>query len=1117
MANVFNKKKWVIALASAALGVCTLAAVGCGEKVEQIAITKNNMPQQVYVLGNDLNLAGGKLTVVIDGKRSEVPLTDPEVSISGYDKNKLGEQALTVTYKEQTTVLKVSVVPRISVAKYETSYFVGESFNEEKGELTITADNGESTFVSISDDAVSISGFDSASANEALPLTITYDNGEVSYESTFTVGIYDALEVDFRAPNKKAYKSHDTALDVTGGYIALKNGDFVKYVTLTADMISGFDLSEATEANLETPVEQDLTVNYCGYEKTYEVQILFSSVSLINLRADEMSQLNWTSSELPAECTTEMGEDAMQAMELYFAMLPEELALVEEGAADHIAKVAAIYGLEKWQEAFASYKDAFYLSESGTLAWDCSDFNKTKEAYQKILNKDPILYNDATVLGQIAEQFAEVVFVEEGDTMADVLSVVYTPATIDEFAEQLQLMISLHETLSVVPDEWTLDMLKSQYSEAIQNAWVILFETKFKGLNFRSLYYLTSKWRTNNDYFDILYTYYYDMGDEGMTKINAFKDLRLPGELETLYGYALSARNELVYMQQGMVGESVNFMRSYEEALLQKQAILNSNDSMMIDLYEKLEFDFLFSNGQGGYAQVTFDTMLSNFYRASFGYVQNFNTYLGIKNYEQLWDSFSAALKRASETEGYFKSEQYAQDAQGLLAAYLGLTPKQQLAFMGLIHPFYVPSATNPGRYPMSAWENDGEGTNSQFTFFIYNYYESVLPESTHEMFTELMLASESLANLMVAGGIESFFEHMENFATQRDRVISRNEQDWLDFQDIVGWVLFDMEAMETKFAPLKTGEATEPTHENLTDEELKDFENLLNACYEAYSMMMVYQMNAQRVNIAIVFYAQMEKVEEYSKKLLSSEDPRILNAYYFDNMYLKEPVVMPDGSTATFGGSMDMLVFLVREEYTNALTSGGYTADELLYDAYQRINVKDFLQEASYIYFNYIYMTLLPSGEENVVYFEDEEKMMSIQKAYREDLNDEQRYFLILMDSNIRIYHSSFVRFGKERNAKMGKLLEQLCSLEFMYVYYMQHTDGEEGGKSYKELLLEQYEDMKYFYTDLEETIEEEKLKDADKQNAQVLSAMDDFMRYFGEMYNYYVEKCDALAATNA
>ena len=110
MAKLFKngsvKKRLLAILTCMFISVCSLALFGACKKVEGIDIAKKNMPQTTYVLGNDLNLADGKLTVVIKGEKSEISLTDPDVSVTGYDKDKLGEQVLTVTYEEQTTLLK---------------------------------------------------------------------------------------------------------------------------------------------------------------------------------------------------------------------------------------------------------------------------------------------------------------------------------------------------------------------------------------------------------------------------------------------------------------------------------------------------------------------------------------------------------------------------------------------------------------------------------------------------------------------------------------------------------------------------------------------------------------------------------------------------------------------------------------------------------------------------------------------------------------------------------------------------------------------------------------------------------------------------------------------------
>ena len=160
-----------------------------------------------------------------------------------------------------------------------------------------------------------------------------------------------------------------------------------------------------------------------------------------------------------------------------------------------------------------------------------------------------------------------------------------------------------------VPVDWTLDMLKSSYTENIHNAWVLLRETEFKATQQRTLYFLVSRWREKNDYFEILYTYYYDAGE--MSKINDFKDLRLPTELETLYSYLLSVRNQIVYVQQMQLFEATNLMVSYEAALKQKEVVLNSGDQMLIDLYHTLEFDYLIGNGEGGYTQCSFDMLFA--------------------------------------------------------------------------------------------------------------------------------------------------------------------------------------------------------------------------------------------------------------------------------------------------------------------------------------------------------------------------------------------------------------------------------------------------------------------------------------------------------------------------
>ncbi len=81
-------------------------------------ITLATKPQKLsYLIGQDLNLFGATLEAIYtDGKRETVDVTDDMVT--GFDKNKVGRQILTVTYQGKTTTLTVQVEPHGVVGKF---------------------------------------------------------------------------------------------------------------------------------------------------------------------------------------------------------------------------------------------------------------------------------------------------------------------------------------------------------------------------------------------------------------------------------------------------------------------------------------------------------------------------------------------------------------------------------------------------------------------------------------------------------------------------------------------------------------------------------------------------------------------------------------------------------------------------------------------------------------------------------------------------------------------------------------------------------------------------------------------------------------------------------------
>ena len=126
-------------------GKSTTFTVTVRNEVTGISI-KNTPTKTTYIIGENLDLTGGTLTVSYeDGSTAEVPMTSSEVGITGYNSNETGEQTITVTYAEKSTTFTVTVRNEVTV-KLDKS--------------TIELDANESTTLSI---IITSDGYENAS------------------------------------------------------------------------------------------------------------------------------------------------------------------------------------------------------------------------------------------------------------------------------------------------------------------------------------------------------------------------------------------------------------------------------------------------------------------------------------------------------------------------------------------------------------------------------------------------------------------------------------------------------------------------------------------------------------------------------------------------------------------------------------------------------------------------------------------------------------------------------------------------------------------------------------------------------------------------------------------
>lgn len=132
-----------------------------------VEIKVQKFPNKIkYVKGEELELEGGTLSVIYEDKKTqEVLMTDEKVTVTGYDKTKIGEQELTVTYAEKTTVFNVQTTNDILGIEIQNlpskvEYIVGEELNLEGGKIIVIYQDKTTQEILMTDKNIKVTGYD---------------------------------------------------------------------------------------------------------------------------------------------------------------------------------------------------------------------------------------------------------------------------------------------------------------------------------------------------------------------------------------------------------------------------------------------------------------------------------------------------------------------------------------------------------------------------------------------------------------------------------------------------------------------------------------------------------------------------------------------------------------------------------------------------------------------------------------------------------------------------------------------------------------------------------------------------------------------------------------------
>ena len=240
---------------------------------------KTNPNKTEYKYGEELDLTGATISVVKGSGTVEIPVT--EDMVSGYDKEKLGEQTIKVTYGgEETTfkinvkdyVTKIEVVPADVTGKYNDELSQIISANDIKYVVTY-AKEGAKTPESLTESMIKTT-YNKGTINKQS-LKVEYEDEDVNsatkgekFEATLNVTLSDVVsKITITKPTKTNY-NHGEELDLTGGKIEVTTASGLsKEVPIEGSMIT----ENGTTVNMSpskddygenTTVTKILTITY---------------------------------------------------------------------------------------------------------------------------------------------------------------------------------------------------------------------------------------------------------------------------------------------------------------------------------------------------------------------------------------------------------------------------------------------------------------------------------------------------------------------------------------------------------------------------------------------------------------------------------------------------------------------------------------------------------------------------------------------------------------------------------------------------------------------------------------------------------------------------------------
>ena len=215
-----------------------------------------------YNYGESLNLSGMTVKAVMkSGTKTNVSID--KCTVTGYDKTKLGDQTIIVTYSGKTATFKVNVKDYITAIELtkptKTTYKYGESLNLAGMTVKAVMKSGAKPNVAI--DKCAVTGYNKTTLGDQT-ITVTYSGKTATFKVTVTNNI---TGIKITKLPKTTYK-YNQELDITAMEVkaTLQSGSEIDVPTKNC-AITGY--------NKTTLGDQTITVTYSEKTATFKVNV----------------------------------------------------------------------------------------------------------------------------------------------------------------------------------------------------------------------------------------------------------------------------------------------------------------------------------------------------------------------------------------------------------------------------------------------------------------------------------------------------------------------------------------------------------------------------------------------------------------------------------------------------------------------------------------------------------------------------------------------------------------------------------------------------------------------------------------------------------------------------